>query len=67
MLNAVFERFVHSSPISVMARGLMEGVLAPSAIDRIFEANAQAQYTRELLFFSLVNLISLVVCGIYPS
>lgn len=67
MLNAVFERFVTESPISVMSRGLMEGVLAPEALDRILEANAQVQYTRELLFSDLVNLMSLVVCGIYPS
>lgn len=45
----------------------MEGVLAPEVLDRIFEANAQVQYTRELLFSDLVNLMSLVVCGIYPS
>lgn len=25
------------------------------------------QYTRELLFSSIVDLMSLVVCGIYPS
>jgi hypothetical protein len=67
MLNAVFERFVTESPISVMSRGLMEGVLAPEALARIFEANAQVQYTSELLFSDLVNLMSLVVCGIYPS
>jgi len=58
---------VTESPISVMSRGLMEGVLAPEALDRIFEANAQVEYTRELLFSDLVNLMSLVVCGIYPS
>jgi hypothetical protein len=45
----------------------MEGVLAPEALDRIFEANAQVEYIRELLFSDLVNLMSLVVCGIYPS
>ncbi len=45
----------------------MEQLLAPSELDRIFEANAQVQYTRELLFSDLVNLMSLVVCGIYPS
>jgi hypothetical protein len=67
MLNAVFEPFVTESPISVMSRGLMEGVLAPEALDRIFEANTQVQYTRELLFSDLVNLMSLVVCGIYPG
>ncbi len=45
----------------------MERVLAPETINQIFEENASSQYTRELLFSSLVELMSLVVCGIYPS
>lgn len=67
MLGVIFERFVKYSPISVMARGLMERILAPETINRIFEENASSQYTRELLFSSLVELMSLVVCGIHPS
>ena len=67
MLSAIFEQFVEQSPLSVMVRGLMERVFAPERIDRIFENNAKVQYTRELLFSSLVELMSLVVCGIYPS
>jgi len=67
MLGVIFERFVEESPVSVMVRGLMERVFAPEQIDRIFEENAKVQYTRELLFSSLVELMSLVVCGIYPS
>lgn len=67
MLSVIFERFVKYSPISVMVRGLMERVLAPETINRIFEENASSQYTKELLFSSLVELMSLVVCGIYPS
>lgn len=50
-----------------MMRGLMERVFAPEQINRIFEENAKIQYTRELLFSSLVELMSLVVCGIHPS
>lgn len=67
MLGAIFEQFVEQSPVSVMVRGLMERVFAPERIDRIFENNAKVQYTRELLFSSLVELMSLVVCGIYLS
>lgn len=33
----------------------------------LFERGAKAQYTRELLFSTVVNLMSLVVCGIRPS
>ena len=67
MLGAIFERFVKESPVSVMVRGLMERVFAPEQINRIFNDNAEVQYTRELLFSSLVDLMSLVVCGIHPS
>gem|GEM_PF-1483977 len=67
MLGAIFKQFVEESPISVMVRGLMERAFAPEKINQIFETNAQTQYTRELLFSSVVDLMSLVVCGIYPS
>lgn len=67
MLGAIFERFVGESPVSVMMRGVMERVFAPEQINRIFSDNAKIQYTRELLFSTLVELMSLVVSGIYPS
>lgn len=67
MLGAVFERFVQQSPVSVMMRGVMERIFAPEALDELFEATAQEQYTRELLFSRVVNLMSLVVCAFYPS
>lgn len=67
MLGSIFERFVQHSPVSVMARGLMERVFAPEKLNALFEATAQVQYTRELLFSDLVDLMSLVVCAIYPS
>jgi hypothetical protein len=67
MLDAIFERFVKLSPVSVMVRGLMERVLNTEQLDSIFENHARSQYTRELLFSSIVDLMSLVVCGIYPS
>lgn len=67
MLGTLFERFVEKSPISVMVRGLMERIFNPKRLDELFEATAQVQYTRELLFSSLVDLMSLVVCRIQPA
>lgn len=67
MLPAIFEQFAAESPVSVMARGLMEYIFAPARIDQIFTENARQQYQQELLFSSQVDLMSLVVCGIYPS
>jgi hypothetical protein len=66
-MNQIFERFVESSPLTVMTRVLLEKALAPEALDQLFEQTAQVQYTRELLFSQLVELMSLVTCGIQPS
>lgn len=67
MLPTLFERFVEQSPVSVMLRGLMERIFIPHRLDRLFHDYAQLQYERELLFSSVVELMSLVVCSIYPS
>jgi IS4 transposase len=67
MLSSIFDAFVKESPVSVMMRGMMEYVFRPQRLNEIFESHAKVQYTRELLFSSLVDLLSLVVCGIHPS
>lgn len=67
ILGEVFERFVGESPFSVMLRVLLEQSLPAQEIDELFEQQAQRQYPRELLFSTVVNLMSLVVCGILPS
>lgn len=63
MLGKIFERFVEKSPMSVMARGLLERVLNSKTIDEIFERVADRQYTRNLLFSVVFDLMSQVVCG----
>ena len=50
-----------------MVRGLLEHVLTPASVDALFEQHAESQYTRELLFSQVVDLMGQVVCGIYPS
>ena len=67
MLTEIFQRFVKASPISVMVSGLLNRVFCPDELDRLFEQNAQRQYTRELLFSTLFDLMSQVVCGIRSS
>src|SRR3954449_13176156 len=66
-LGEVFERFIQQAPISVMFRTLLEHTLDPAEIDRLFEENADRQYTREILFSSIVELMGAVVCGAQPS
>ena len=56
-LGEVFERFLQQAPISVMFRALLEHALDPAEIDRLFEETATSQYTRELLFSSIVDLM----------
>jgi hypothetical protein len=67
VLGQVFERFVEKAPVAVMARGIVERVLSPEALNELFERVADRQYTRELLFSSVFELMNLVVCRVQPS
>lgn len=67
ILGEVFERFAQQTPLTVMARGLLENVLNPTAVDQLFEDVAERQYTKKLLFSSIVDLMSVVVCRIQPA
>jgi IS4 transposase len=67
LLGPVFEPFIQRSPLSVMSRALIERALAGEVLDALFRQQAEHQYTRELLFSSVVDLMSLVVCGKYPT
>ena len=67
MIDAIFERFVEASPISVMVRAILERIFDPIALDELFDRTAQKQYTRDLLFSTIVGMMSLVVHGIHPS
>ena len=62
-LGEVFQRFVEKSPISVMAGGLVERLLSPDRLNELFERSAIDQYTRELLFSTMFDLMSEVVMG----
>lgn len=67
MINALFEHFVEASPLTVMMRAIMERIFATDKLDALFEQVADRQYTRTLLFSSVVGLMGLVVSGIHPS
>src|SRR5947209_5270760 len=67
LLDSIFTPFVERSPLSIMSRALIERALACEPLDAMFQEHAQHQYTRELLFSSVVDLMSLVVCGKQPS
>src|SRR4051812_31874428 len=50
-----------------MARAALEHALSPQAIDALFDRTAERQYTRTLLFSSVVDLMGTVVAKIQPA
>ena len=67
ILSDVFERFSQDSPLSVMAQGILENALDPQILDQLFEDVAEKQFTHKLLFSTIVDLMSVVVCRVRPS
>jgi hypothetical protein len=67
VFSAVLERFIEQAPACVMVRATLEQVFAPEKLNAVFETTAVQQYTRELLFATVVDLMSLVVCRVYKS
>jgi len=64
MLPAIFDAFVKASPVSVMARAVMERFLNAERLDGWFEEVAG---TQNLLFSTVFDLMSQVVCGSHKS
>ncbi len=66
-LSSIFERFVEKSPVTVIIRTMMEVVLADDFLDDLFDETAQKGYTKELLFSTLVKMMTEVVCSVSQS
>lgn len=67
IMDAVVKRFVEQSPITVMARLALQRALEPEWINALFEQEREQQYTRELLFSTTVELMTVVAAGMRPS
>jgi len=68
MLDAkAYKRLVQEAPEAVMVRMVLEHALQPEAVDEVFEECRDDQYTRTLLFSSIVALMTLVVCRVRRS
>jgi hypothetical protein len=61
VLSDALLRFMERTPVTVMSRAVIENSLSAEFIDRIFENSARRQYPRELMFSSVVELLSRVV------
>ena len=67
ILSRVLERFQKKSAITVMAQLGLARALDAKWIDKLFAEHSTSQYTRELLFSTMVDLMSLVSLGLSPS
>lgn len=67
ILGKAFEDFADGSPVCVMIRGSLEYALSEEFVDEIFETTAAKQYTRDLLFSDVVDVMASVVCQVFPS
>jgi IS4 transposase len=67
LCGEVFERFARDTPVTVMLGGLLERALPPHEIDQLFTDVAAVQYHRQVLFSSVVDLMTAVAARIHPS
>lgn len=66
-LNPILDRFAERTPIPVMARSVLERCLNAQQLDAWFETVAEEQYTRNLLFSTVFDLMTEVVFRQQPS
>jgi len=65
--SELFELFIERVPMPLIARLVMERTLSPAKVDAWFEASRDLQYTRDLLFSSVFELMTLVAVKVFPS
>jgi IS4 transposase len=66
-MDAMLKRFSEQAPVAVMARLGMQRAISADWVNQVFEEHSETQYTRELLFSTVVELMSLVALGLRPS
>lgn len=62
-MDAMLKRFAEQAPVAVMARLGMQRAISADWVNAVFEEHSKTQYTRELLFSTVVELMSLVALG----
>lgn len=67
VMDAVIARCAEQSPLTVMARLALQRALDPAWVNELFAQHGGGQYTRELLFSTTVELMSVVAVGLRPS
>lgn len=61
MFERLIDRFAEKAPVAAMARGLLAHALSADQLNLLFHEHAERQYEGELLFSSVIELLSLVV------
>ncbi len=67
MFSDIFQRFIQKRPVATMVLIVLENFLNADKLDRWFNTVRQSQYTKEILFSSIVGLMINVVCKVRPS
>lgn len=67
MFDSILQKFADQAPGAVMVRALLEHLLNAERLEAWFERTRGSQYTRKILFSSLVGLLLQVVCRTHPS
>lgn len=67
ILGKAFEGFADGSPVCVTIRGSLEYALSEEFVDEVFETTAVKQYTRNLLFSEVVDVMASVVSQVFPT
>ncbi len=62
----IFQRFTEKSPVAVSVHILLERIFSPDKLNQWFEKTAVNQYTRELSFSSIFELMNGVVFKMFP-
>ena len=64
MFDEILQVFAEKSPAMVMVHGLLERFLNAEKIDGWFDSVCEVQYTRKILFSSVLGIMLQVVCRI---
>jgi hypothetical protein len=64
MFSEILEKFADKTPIAVMVQALLARFLNAEKIDGWFDSVSEKQYTRKILFSSIVALMLQVVCKV---
>lgn len=64
MFGEILQVFAEKSPVTVMVHGLLARILNADKIDAFFEQVRDVQYTKKILFSSLLEIMLQVVCRV---